>query len=69
MSNKTIPLIGYSDRFSGRPGEKINFKVSSDNKSPFKASLFKCISADPNPKGMGIIEKSEKKYDKNNSTT
>ena len=62
MSNKTIPLIGYSDRFSGRPGEKINFKVSSDNKSPFKASLFKCISADPNPKGMGIIEKSEKKF-------
>ena len=62
MNNKTIPLIGYSDRFSGRPGEKINFKVSSENKSPFKASLFKCISADSNPKGLGIIEKKEEKF-------
>ena len=62
MNNKRIPLIAYSDRFSARPGEKINFKVSSESKSPFKASLFKCVSADPNPEGMGIIEKSEEKF-------
>lgn len=52
----TIPLIGYSDRLSVRPGEKISFKVSSHGKAPFRATLHRSISADPNPAGPGIIE-------------
>ncbi|MDP6021591.1 MAG: N,N-dimethylformamidase large subunit [Alphaproteobacteria bacterium] len=52
-----IPLIGYSDRLSGRPGDRIEFKVSSIAHEPFTAELFRSISADPNPAGPGIIER------------
>ncbi|MDE0942850.1 MAG: N,N-dimethylformamidase large subunit [Alphaproteobacteria bacterium] len=51
-----IPLIGYSDRLSGRPGDTISFKVSSISQEPFEAELFRSISADPNPAGPGMIE-------------
>ena len=53
---KTIPLIGYSNRLSVRPGEVISFKVSSESKSNFNASLFRSFSSDPNPCGQGINE-------------
>ena len=52
-----IPLIGYSDRLSGRPGDSIAFKVSSIAHEPFTAALLRSISADPNPMGPGIIER------------
>ncbi len=52
-----IPLIGYTDRLSGRPGDSIEFKVSSIAHEPFTAQLFRSISADPNPAGPGIIER------------
>lgn len=51
-----IPIIGYSDRLSGRPGDKIEFKVSSQGTEPFEARLVRSISADPNPAGPGILE-------------
>lgn len=51
-----IPLLGYSDRLSGRPGDRIGFKVSSTCKGPFSARLVRIVSADPNPDGPGIIE-------------
>ncbi len=51
-----IPIIGYSDRLSGRPGDKIEFKVSSHGTEPFEARLVRSISADPNPAGPGILE-------------
>jgi len=57
-----IPLVGYSDKISLRSGETISFKVSSTLKKPFKASLKRSISADPNPKGIGIIEEDASKY-------
>ena len=53
---KTIPLIGYCNRLSVRPGEVISFKVSSESKSNFNASLFRSFSSDPNPSGQGINE-------------
>ena len=52
MSN--IPFIGYSDKLSGRPGEAIAFKVSSELDEPYYASLVRVICADPNPAGPGI---------------
>jgi N,N-dimethylformamidase len=52
-----IPLIGYCDRLSGRPGDTIEFKVSSISAEPFTARLYRSISADPNPAGPGIIER------------
>ena len=53
-----VPLAGYSDRLSLRPGETIGFKVSSTLGGPLTARLTRSISADPNPEGPGIIERS-----------
>ena len=64
---KNIPLIGYSDKLSLRPGETVSFKVSSTLKKSFSASLKRSISADPNPKGIGIVEKDASKYFKTSS--
>jgi N,N-dimethylformamidase len=61
------PIVGYSDKISVRQGETIEFKVSSYLKTPFTASLKRSISADPNPKGIGIIEKDASKYFKKSS--
>lgn len=52
----SIPLVGYCDRLSGRPGDVIEFKVSSTSQSNFDAKLVRVISADPNPDGAGIVE-------------
>ena len=51
-----VPLAGYSDRLSLRPGETIAFKVSSTSPESFTARLTRSISADPNPDGPGIVE-------------
>ena len=51
-----LPLLGYADRLSARPGETLAFKVSSTASRPFTARLVRSISADPNPEGPGIIE-------------
>ncbi|MXY34281.1 MAG: hypothetical protein F4Y60_09365 [Boseongicola sp. SB0664_bin_43] len=51
-----VPLAGYSDRLSVRPGEAIGFKVSSTGTEPFAARLTRSICADPNPAGTGIVE-------------
>jgi hypothetical protein len=34
-----IPLVGYVDRFSARPGERIEVKVSSSLNEPYQADL------------------------------
>ncbi len=51
-----LPLIGYTDRLSVRPGETIDFKVSSASEDPYCARLVRVVSADPNPAGPGLIE-------------
>lgn len=51
-----IPLLGYSDKLSGRPGDVIVFKVSSHLHEDFSVRLVRVISADPNPEGPGLIE-------------
>ena len=53
---KTVPLIGYTNKISGRPGENIEFKISSTSESDFTARLFRSINADPNPSLGGLIE-------------
>ena len=63
----SIPLLGYSDKLSLRPNEIISFKVSSTLKSSFIAYLKRSISADPNPKGIGIIEEDASKFFKTTS--
>ena len=51
-----IPLLGYADKLSGRPGDVIGFKVSSCLSEDYEARLVRVISADPNPDGPGMIE-------------
>lgn len=51
-----IPLTGYADRLSVRPGETISFKISSSLPDPYDASLVRIRSADPNPDGPGLRE-------------
>jgi N,N-dimethylformamidase len=49
-----VPLIGYVDRFSARPGERIAVKVSSQLDRPYRADLVRIIHGDANPAGPGI---------------
>jgi N,N-dimethylformamidase len=49
-----VPLIGYVDRFSARPGERVAVKVSSQLDRPYRADLVRIICADANPAGPGI---------------
>jgi N,N-dimethylformamidase len=51
-----LPLAAYSDRMSVRPGETIEFKVSSMDDAPYAARLVRVISADANPAGPGLVE-------------
>ena len=51
-----IPLIGYADRLSARPGETIGFKVSSAGPEDYEARLVRVFNADPNPAGPGLLE-------------
>ena len=57
---KIVPLCGYSDRLSGRPGDVLNFMVSANSEIPkgetVTARVFRSISADPNPAGQGVVE-------------
>ena len=53
---KKVPIVGYSEKLSGRPGDRINFMVSSEHKGDFTAQLFRSVNADPNPKGQGLVE-------------
>ena len=53
---KTLPLIGYTNKVSCRPGEKIEFKISSRLKSDYSARLVRSINADPNPFLGGLKE-------------
>jgi hypothetical protein len=46
-----VPLIGYVDRFSARPGERIAVKVSSQSDQPYQTDLVRIIHADANPAG------------------
>ncbi|HZU88059.1 MAG TPA: hypothetical protein VE993_02265 [Stellaceae bacterium] len=50
----TVPLVGYVDRFSARPGERIAVKVSSQRDEPYHADLVRIVHGDANPAGPGL---------------
>ena len=50
-----IPLTGYADRLSVRPGETMRFHVSNATGAELSSlAVVRVISADPNPAGPGI---------------
>ncbi|OSQ58655.1 N,N-dimethylformamidase large subunit [Marivita cryptomonadis] len=59
---RDLPIAGYVEQLSGRPGEALEFKVSSISNKPFTARLFRSICADPNPDGPGIVEEDASEY-------
>ena len=51
-----LRITGYSDRFSVRPGETINFHVHSENEESYQADIVRLIHGDTNPDGPGFKE-------------
>ena len=54
MSNVELPVTGYLDRFSHRPGEVFTAFVSLCQGSAYRARLVHVVSGDPNPAGPGM---------------
>jgi len=48
-----LPVIGYADRLTVRPGEKIKFMVSCDFRN-YRADLVRMLHADNNKIGPGL---------------
>jgi N,N-dimethylformamidase len=51
-----LPITGYVDRWSVKPGETIRFMISSRGGVPYNARLARIFCGDPNPKGPGYRE-------------
>ncbi|MFO1060314.1 MAG: LamG domain-containing protein [Dongiaceae bacterium] len=49
-------IVGYSDRISAVPGDKIRFMVSSIEGKAYRAEIVRIIHGDTNPKGPGYRE-------------
>src|SRR6516225_5221356 len=54
MHTKTLPITGYLDRFSHRPGETFTAYISVADGGSYRAHLVRVLSADPNPDGPGM---------------
>ena len=53
-TKRYLPLAGYADKLSARPGDSVAVKVSSLLEEPYHASLVRVRYADPNPEGPGV---------------
>ena len=54
MSQAVLPITGYLDRFSARPGEDVVARISLRAAGPYRARLVRVICGDPNPDGPGM---------------
>ena len=50
-----LPLTGYADRLSVRPGETIRFHLANATGAEVEAKLVRVVCADANPAGPGVI--------------
>lgn len=53
-TDAVLPITGYLDRISARPGERIAVKVSAQGAGSYQASVIRIRCADPNPAGPGL---------------
>src|SRR5579871_870561 len=53
---RTRSILGYADRFSVAPGERIAFKVSSMGHAHYQADIVRLVSGDLSPTGPGFRE-------------
>ena len=54
MPTQELPITGYLDRFSHRPGESFSAFVSVRDGGSYRARLVRVLSGDPNPTGPGL---------------
>jgi N,N-dimethylformamidase len=54
MAEQELPITGYLDRFSHRPGETFSAFVSVRDGGRYRARLVRALSGDPNPHGPGV---------------
>jgi N,N-dimethylformamidase len=54
MTQTELPITGYLDRFSHRPGESFTAFISVLDGGPYRARLVRVLSGDPNPNGPGV---------------
>ena len=54
MTYTTLPITGYLDRFSARPGDTLTAHISLRQPGPYRVRLQRLISGDPNPNGPGL---------------
>src|SRR6267154_5157282 len=54
VSQAVLPITGYLDRFSARPGEDVVAHISLSSAGPYRARLVRVICGDPNPDGPGM---------------
>jgi N,N-dimethylformamidase len=54
MMHAALPITGYLDRFSHRPGETFTAHVGLRTPGPARVRLVRVISGDPNPAGPGL---------------
>jgi N,N-dimethylformamidase len=49
-----LTLLGYPDRYSAAPGEKLSFHISLEQGTQFDAELVRVYCGDCNPEGPGV---------------
>ena len=49
-----LKIVGYADRYSVAPGERIAFKISLEEGAHFDARLVRVVHGDCNPDGPGL---------------
>jgi N,N-dimethylformamidase len=54
MSYNELPITGYLDRFSHRPGERFIARISLRRPGRFRVRLVRVVCGDPNPAGPGM---------------
>ena len=53
----TVHLAAYCDRFSARPGERLDIMVNAEGAEEVTLQLVRLIHGDENPEGPGFIER------------
>ena len=65
MTYAELPVTGYLDRFSHRPGETFTAFVSLHEGSAYRARLLRVVSGDPNPAGPRMqLEDLSERFDR-----
>ncbi len=60
-----LPVTGYLDRLSARPGGRLSVHVSLRDGGQYRARLQRVISGDPNPEGPGLrVEDLSHRFDR-----